>query len=277
MARMKKNEGAAPTPQAAIARKKIDPGPRTRRAIEAADAATQARPVRAHVQWEEAPEGYKVAASPHSDAEGNGQQMKNAFGTASTAFMMRNFQSLEAAVRTRGEERGDEAFSINAALALMEAIGPQDELEGALATQMAGNHALTMEMICRAKSTSDVQHLQLYGNMAVKLQRTFTAQIEALARMRGKGQQTVRVEHVTVEPGGQAIVGDVHHYGRGAGASSKFEDQSHATVNSGSGTALPSPNPIGDTVPIPSSGRPEAVPDARRHKPRRAARQSERD
>lgn len=263
--------------QTAVAPKKIDPGPRTRRAIEAATAATASRPMRVYVAWEDAPNGGKVTASPHSDAPGNAEQMLNAFGTASSHFMMRNLQSLEAAVRSRGEQRGEEAYSINAALALMEAVGPQDELEGALAVQIAGNHALTMEMLCRAKSTSDTEHLALYGNMAVKLQRTFTAQIEALARLRGKGQQTVRVEHVNVAPGAQAIVGDVHHYGRGAGPSSKTEDQPHAASNSSSSPALPSPNPIGESVPISSGGRPEAVPNARRNKPRRTSRKPECD
>jgi len=49
-----------------------------------------------------------------------------------------------------------------------------------------------------------------YGNLANKLLRTYTAQVEALSRYRGKGQQTVRVEHVTVQAGGQAIVGAVN-------------------------------------------------------------------
>ena len=42
------------------------------------------------------------------------------------------------------------------------------------------------------------------------LLRTFTAQVEALQRYRGKGQQKVTVEHVNVNAGGQAIVGTVH-------------------------------------------------------------------
>ena len=37
--------------------------------------------------------------------------------------------------------------------------------------------------------------------------------MEALKRRRAKAQQTVRVERVTVEDGGQAIVGDVTHGG----------------------------------------------------------------
>lgn len=42
-----------------------------------------------------------------------------------------------------------------------------------------------------------------------KLARTFTTQLEALKRYRSKGDQTVRVEHVTVNEGGQAIVGSI--------------------------------------------------------------------
>ena len=46
--------------------------------------------------------------------------------------------------------------------------------------------------------------------------RTFAAQVEALKRYRSSVEQTVRVEHVTVNEGGQAIVGNVTTGGRGA-------------------------------------------------------------
>jgi len=49
-----------------------------------------------------------------------------------------------------------------------------------------------------------------------KLARTYAAQVEALKRYRSRGDQTVRVEHVTVNEGGQAIVGNVNHGGRGS-------------------------------------------------------------
>jgi hypothetical protein len=48
-----------------------------------------------------------------------------------------------------------------------------------------------------------------------KLARTFTTQMEALKRYRTGGQQKVTVEHVTVQAGGQAIVGNVSHPGGG--------------------------------------------------------------
>ena len=48
-----------------------------------------------------------------------------------------------------------------------------------------------------------------------KLARTYAAQMETLKRYRSKGTQVVRVERVTVESGGQAVVGNVAHGGRG--------------------------------------------------------------
>src|SRR5438034_11217890 len=50
-----------------------------------------------------------------------------------------------------------------------------------------------------------------------KLARTFSAQVEALKRYRTGGEQRVTVEHVTVNEGGQAIVGNVAHRGGGNG------------------------------------------------------------
>ena len=52
----------------------------------------------------------------------------------------------------------------------------------------------------------------LYGE---KLVRSFAVLTDALNRHRGKGQQVVRVEHVTVQAGGQAIVGAVTQGRRG--------------------------------------------------------------
>jgi hypothetical protein len=57
-----------------------------------------------------------------------------------------------------------------------------------------------------------------------KLARTFAAQVEALKGYRSRGEQTVRVENVTVNEGGQAIVGSV--ISEGMGASEKGEPTS---------------------------------------------------
>lgn len=55
-------------------------------------------------------------------------------------------------------------------------------------------------------------------NALNKLARTYAAQMDTLRKYRNGGQQNVRVEHVTVNEGGQAIVGSVSNGGRGPSA-----------------------------------------------------------
>jgi hypothetical protein len=115
---------------------------------------------------------------------------------------------------------------MQACLGGMAGVGPKDEVEGMLAAQMVALHNAAMECFRRAM----IQEQPFPGrqqnlSFANKLSRTFALHMETLDKHRGKGQQTVRVEHVTVNAGGQAIVGNVQG---GGGVSQKSEDQSHA-------------------------------------------------
>lgn len=195
-------------------------------------------------------------------------RMLDAFGTKSFPFANVALEQLEQMTRKRGGASGAEvSTTLNAGLAFVEAIRPENELEAALAVQMAGTHSLAAEMLWRARSSEFLDNTQAYVNIATKLQRTFVAQTEALLRLRGKGQQTVRVEHVTVQAGAQAIVGDVHHHrSEGAGGTSEKEDTIHAAHYSGSRVALPSPDPLGNGVPIPRDAE-RSMQDARRTEP----------
>ena len=47
------------------------------------------------------------------------------------------------------------------------------------------------------------------ASAAARLLRAYAAQVEALRRLRNGGSQTLRVEHVHVNEGGQAIIGNV--------------------------------------------------------------------
>jgi hypothetical protein len=105
-------------------------------------------------------------------------------------------------------------------------IGPKDELEGMMATQLIAAHSAAMECYRRAmlkEQTFEGRRENL--NQANKLSRTYATLLEALNRHRGKGQQKVTVEHVHVHAGGQAVVGLVETPG---GSNAKSEDQPHA-------------------------------------------------
>ncbi len=98
--------------------------------------------------------------------------------------------------------------NIQAAIAAMRGIKPQDEIEGMLATQMVATHAAAMECLRR----SMIQEQTFVGREsclrhAAKLLSIFAKQLETLNRNRGKGQQRMTIEHVYVAPGGQAMVG----------------------------------------------------------------------
>jgi hypothetical protein len=46
-------------------------------------------------------------------------------------------------------------------------------------------------------------------NRATKLCRTYTSLVEALTKYRTKGQQKITVQHVNINDGGQAVIGDI--------------------------------------------------------------------
>ena len=101
-------------------------------------------------------------------------------------------------------------MAINAALAMIEAAAPTDELEGALAVQMACTHTAAMSVLAKMDSGFGTERrIAAFGSTAARLMKAYAMQMEVLRRMRTGGQQVVRVEHVHVNDGGQAIVGNV--------------------------------------------------------------------
>lgn len=116
-----------------------------------------------------------------------------------------------AALGSHGK-RIDEAAS-NFALGFVDSMKPKDTAETLLLTQMAAIHQATMMMARRLNHVENIPQQDAAERAMNKLTRSFTAQMDTLKRYRSKGQQTVRVERVTVEPGGQAVVGNIDHGG----------------------------------------------------------------
>ena len=105
----------------------------------------------------------------------------------------------------------------NNGLTILSGIQPKDEIEGMLAVQMIGVHNVAMATLARSMITEQTfEGKQANVNQATKMLRTFTAQMEALKKYRTGGQQKVTVEHVHVNKGGQAIVGNVNQGGGGS-------------------------------------------------------------
>lgn len=101
------------------------------------------------------------------------------------------------------------------ALGYVDAMQPQDAAEALLLTQMAATHQATMLLARRLNHVENIPQQDAAEKALNKLARSYAAQMDTLKRYRSKGQQVVRVERVTVQDGGQAIVGNVEHGGRG--------------------------------------------------------------
>jgi hypothetical protein len=100
--------------------------------------------------------------------------------------------------------------SVNAVLALIEAAKPKNEIEAALAIQMACTHAITMAVLSRTGGAyGGDRHVAMMAAAASRLLRAFAIQVEALRRLRNGGSQVIRIERVDVRDGGQAVIGNI--------------------------------------------------------------------
>jgi hypothetical protein len=134
-----------------------------------------------------------------------------ALGTIDTDFLDGLLRQLaNAGTQGRTVDEG----GLNFMLAVVKGIEPKDQVEAMLAAQMAAVHMSTMTFARRLAHVDSIPQQDSAERAFNKLARTFAAQVEALKRYRSGGEQTVRVEHVTVNEGGQAIVGTVMHGGR---------------------------------------------------------------
>ena len=148
----------------------------------------------------------------HPCAETGATLLLNALGTTNTNFADGLIKQLSC-IATDGHNVA--IRDINFLVAVIGDIEPRDQMEAMLAAQMAAVHMATMSFAARLTSSDRLYQVGAAQKALNKLARTFTTQMEALNRCRGKGQQKMTVEHVHVHEGGQAIVGNVNKGGGG--------------------------------------------------------------
>jgi hypothetical protein len=132
--------------------------------------------------------------------------LTDAVGTSDIDFYSGLVRQLASAVSANG--RLDER-DLNFMLAVIKDIKPKDQVEAMLAAQMAATHMAILNFAPRLRQAETIERLDSFTRVFNQLQRTYTAQMEALKRYRTGGEQKVTVQHVSVGEGGQAIVGNV--------------------------------------------------------------------
>ena len=224
-----------------------EPSARETKAVAKAIANVEARAPRLAAKVVRKDSGEIRSGPSYSDMNGWSARLLDAFGTSSVDFVQAELGRMAMAVGATGS---DAEQKINAALAVLDGLRPRDEVEAMLVAQMVVTHAVAMDYLTRTKKAELIQAAEFTSNFACKLLRAFAAQTEALAKLRRGGEQTVRVEHVHVHPGAQAIVGTV----TGVGGVGKSDDQAQALTSAAhpSRAALRGPDAEREPLPLPS-------------------------
>jgi hypothetical protein len=166
----------------------------------------QAAPVRVRLQRINCNE--PRAYAPEGETQAWWDRLKITLGSSSDAFVDASLYQLQAAARLPGS--GISEIAINAALAMIEAVSPKDEIEASLASQMVCAHSAAMAVLARlGGGYGSERRVAALGSAAARLLRAYATQVEVLRRLRHGGQQYVRVEHVHINDGGQAVIGNV--------------------------------------------------------------------
>jgi hypothetical protein len=144
----------------------------------------------------------------HADPEIGYRLLSEAVGSENRDFLIGTLDSLAMAAQT-----GDsiDTTKLNYALSIVRGLHPNDQIEATLGVQMAAIQLATMRAAERLGGSKSKEIWDMHERALNRLARTFAAQIEALKRCRSKGEQRVIVERVTVNDGGQAVVGNVAH------------------------------------------------------------------
>jgi hypothetical protein len=135
--------------------------------------------------------------------------MKTAMGTTSSDFVNATLVQIQNA--SRMPSGGISETSVDAVLAFVEAPEPRNEIEAALAIQMACTHAVTMAVLSRAGGAyGGDRHVAIMASAGARLLKAFAAQLKTMRRLRNGGTQVIRVERIEVSETAQAIIGNIN-------------------------------------------------------------------
>ena len=151
-------------------------------------------------------EGTRTLAFDHPSQEIGLALLMEALGLTDVEFAYGLFGQLASAGSSRD---GADSQGLDFLLSVVKGVEPRDQLEAMLAAQMAAVHMASMTFARRLAQVENLPQQDSAERAFNKLTRTFTTQMEALKRYRTGGEQKVTVQHVSVNEGGQAIVGNV--------------------------------------------------------------------
>ena len=139
------------------------------------------------------------------------EDLRRAFGTSCPGFA---HALLDQVASFRPAPSNGQNDCIDFPTAVIMGLEPKDQFESMLAAQMSAVHLASMKVAAKISQAMSSREIDVAEKALNRLARTYAQQMDTLKRYRSAGQQVV-VKHVTVNDGGQAIVGDVRTGGGG--------------------------------------------------------------
>jgi len=140
------------------------------------------------------------------------EDLRRAFGTSYPGFA---HALLGQVASFRPASSNGQNDSIDFSTAVIMGLEPRDQFESMLAAQMSAVHLASMKVAAKMSRAMSLREIDVAEKALNRLGRTYALQMDTLKRYRSAGQQVV-IKHVTVNDGGQAIVGDVRTGGGGS-------------------------------------------------------------
>jgi hypothetical protein len=147
----------------------------------------------------------KISAD-HPEDSANYMRLMEALGTGDKDFADGLLRQL---INAGSPGRQFDVHTFEFMLSFVKGVQPKDQIEAMLAAQMVAVHMAIMRSARRLQNADNIPQQDSAERAFNKLARTFATQMEALKRYRTGGEQKVTVQHVSVQEGGQAIVGNV--------------------------------------------------------------------
>ena len=206
--------------------KRAPPDPVERAEIEKARKRTKARTPRIAMRVEDRGKAGSVVYPVHCDEEGHEYRLADVFGTRSLQFVYSMLKGLGTATEDHSlsldlSPGSPDQLTLNAVLAVIDGVRPTDEVEAMLGAHMALANIALLDLFARMRAAvaghryegDGIRRLEVLANLTNKFMRTYAMQFDFLARKRRKGEQNIKVKHVHVYAGGQAVVGNISHRG----------------------------------------------------------------
>jgi hypothetical protein len=151
--------------------------------------------------------------APTPDVEGYRARLQQAFGnTMSDEFVDVMLGKVVEALKPSPFDQLEEA-TFNAALAIIDSMQCQSELEALIAVEIIATGFSGLRFLRQSHKSMTEEYIGVYGNYAGKLLRLQLNLMQALDRHRRGHKQTVEVRHVHLHSGAKGVVGIVNATG----------------------------------------------------------------